>query len=356
MTRLRGRVLTALVLLLPPAVGTMVHLVTRNHLPDRIPFPWDWSGGRLSDGMGGSSASFYLTNVYSYVVVGIALLLVAANRRGKRSRSAVLGGGVASAMAFSFWAKTELVAYGAPALSAVDIEPWQTLLSVIAIGAYGWLLQSVMPVEPQQDRRAPESKLEFQPSLRVLWTGRAVNRVKLWVVVALVGGSVGVAAFTASAAVALLIVAGWLWWGYLAKARIGNAGVSISRVAGWPTHHLPLDRVTRARTQTVRVTRCRAASATTRTSTRDPSSAVRARLWWSRAMTICRCTSASTTPPRRPTCSMRSSSGRAQQRCRREHDGGQGTYGPGPPSPSDGGRGDPRRLSCSPARTHPGPV
>ena len=246
MSLLKSKVLTASVVVAPAVAAVATHLVCSDHLPSSIPYPWDWANGRIFEYDDADPASFYVANLAGFVAVATALVATVLSRGGSRSRTWILAPTVISALGFIPWTKAELIAYGAPNAEAVHPQMWQTALTVIAIFCYGWLLQAVLPVAPQTP--APVvSPLTFEPGLRVLWTGGAVARHRLWITLAMVLAAVAVSVVSTSGAIAVLIAAGWLLWGCMARLRITNDGVTMSRVLSWPAITVPLDLIPRAR-------------------------------------------------------------------------------------------------------------
>ena len=246
MSLARSKAATAALVLVLPVVAIGTHLTCRDHLPARIPDPWDWSGGYLSSG-GVDPDRFLVYQLPAWVAVAIALVSVAVSRGGSRSRLWMSTTVFLAAFVLVPYAKTEITSYGAPDVAAVGQPAWQTLLTFLVLSVYLRCLYAVLPVAPRPPATVVSSGLAFAPGVRVLWTGRATVPARLWVVLALVGGSVAVAVLSTSAAAAVLILAGCLAWGYLARVRINDDGVALCRLTGWPTRTLPLSTLTGAR-------------------------------------------------------------------------------------------------------------
>jgi len=248
MTQTRRKALSAIVILASPVAALLTYLICRNHVPARIPDPWDWTGGLLSDGDGIRTSLFLLANLPAWVILGVALVLTAASS-GKK-RGTILTSAVAGSMGLFFWMKSLLISYGAPNESAVQPRFWQVLLTVIVMGAYGKLLETVLPIPTQPTKVLPASNITLQPGQRVMWFGQAISTWRLWGGLALVLASVPVAVVSPSASIAVVIVAGWLLWGCIAKLRINDRGVAVvSGPLGWSKFSVPLAHVTCASTR-----------------------------------------------------------------------------------------------------------
>lgn len=309
--------MTGLVLLVAPVLGIGTHVVSRDHLPDRIPEPWDWTGGHLSDGT--DPDEFLGAQSLSIALVTVSFVATAVSSGGGRSRTWIAGPAVGVAMSSFLWMKSEIISAGAPELAAVQPRAWQTLLTWIAMFTYMWLLHSVLPLAPRPVMPPYASQLTFPPGLRVLWVDSARSPLKLWLTLALVAAAVGAAVVSTSAAVAVLVCAGWFAWSYLVRVRITDDGVEFTRFVGWPftpcpctpssgpAHGASSDPPSRERSRT----------RSTTSSTGGRSSSAPATWSSSRPPITSRCISASTMRTRRPTSSTRSSSEPDAPRSRR---------------------------------------
>jgi len=249
MTLARSKAVTGLVLLVAPVLGIGTHVVSRDHLPDRIPEPWDWTGGHLSDGT--DPDEFLGAQSLSIALVTVSFVATAVSSGGGRSRTWIAGPAVSVAMSSFLWMKSEIISAGAPELAAVQPRAWQTLLTWIAMFTYMWLLHSVLPLAPRPVMPPYASQLTFPPGLRVLWVDSARSPLKLWLTLALVAAAVGAAVVSTSAAVAVLVCAGWFAWSYLVRVRITDDGVEFTRFVGWPIHTVPLHAIIRASSRRV---------------------------------------------------------------------------------------------------------
>ncbi len=247
----RRRVLTVLLLAAPSILGALVHVLVADRLPDPMPDPWDWSGGRLSllgerDGV--DPDSYYVGMVPIYLAMTVLAVVTLRSRGTSSSRTTVVGITIGFSIILFLTAKAELVAVGAPNMAAAQPQPWQGFLALVVLGFYGSLLSSVLPVEPQQVPQPAPSPLTFPLGLRVLWLGGATDSKRPWVVAGLVVISVGVAVVSTSAAIVVLIMAGLSLSRYRVRVRINDDGVQFSRLLGWPKHRVPLHTITRAST------------------------------------------------------------------------------------------------------------
>lgn len=227
----------------------MTHAVCRAHLPERIPAPYDITGYFAPEGI--DAGEFYAGWFGASLFLVVALVALVRSRGDTRSRMWVVWPGYSSALTFFLFAKAQIVAYGAPTLADVHTPLWQYLLVLSILAAYLLLLHSVAPVAPRPTRGPVPTSLLFDPGLRVLWSGRATNRVRLWSGSALLVAAAVTAAFSSSIAAALLLLAAGGLWNHGSRVRVENGTVSVSRPAGRPTREIAMGDVASARAQTI---------------------------------------------------------------------------------------------------------
>jgi len=246
----RRKVLTALVLVLPLGLGILTHLICAAHLPDRLPDPWDLPGVYPA-GTSVDSNAVYGAFMSSGLTVVASLVLTIRSKGSRRSRLWIAGLASASAMSMFSWMLVQVVAYGAPTLADVSVSLWHHALLGVPLAAYGALLLSVLPIAPQPTTAPVASRLALEPGVRVLWAGRATSRFRLWVGLASLGASVVGVVVSPPIGALMLIWAGGALFNSVAKVRIDNLGVTVSRGIGWRGRRLPLERLASARSQSI---------------------------------------------------------------------------------------------------------
>jgi hypothetical protein len=245
MTQNRRKTLSALVILASPLAFVLTYLICRQHVPDRIPNPWDWTGGWLFDRGDATRGTDFLfafaVQLPSWLFLTIALVQLFRSD-GQRRGSIIMCNGAGS-MGLFLWIKTMIISYGAANLREIQPQFWQYLLTFVALGAYSRLLASVLPIAPRPAEVLATSPISLEPGRRVMWFGQATSSAKLWGGLALVAAAVGVAVISPSASIAILIVAGLLMARCVAKVRIDDQGLSVARGLGWPKFTIPLAQV-----------------------------------------------------------------------------------------------------------------
>lgn len=243
----RRKLLTAIVLVFPPAATVLLYLVCQPYLPAKVPEAWDWPSGWVwTSEPPVEPSAFWPAATFWALTLLVSLTAVVVSRGGPRSRAWITVPVVYTQISTLLWVKTLLISVGAPTANQVDPQGWHLVLVVVVLGAWGTALHAVLPMAPPPPAATPASPLSFAPGQRVLWMGRATSRRRIAIVLGLAVLAVAVAVGNTVGGLAVLAVAGWLALGCTNRVRITNEGVAISRIVALRPRREQLDRITRA--------------------------------------------------------------------------------------------------------------
>jgi hypothetical protein len=249
MTQLRRKAVPILVILTGPLAFLLTYLACLNHLPKRIPDPWDWSAGRLGfdDSIDTDPFSLLLrTALFSTVFLGVAVVLIARSKDGRvspRQRQYILGASFGGSMGLFLTMKSILISYNAPSVQSAHPQFWQLLLTYVAMGAYTNFVASTLLVAAPTPA-VVTSDLRLERGQRITWYGQASSSRTLGLALAMVAASVAVAVVSPSASLAVLLAAVLPLLRYMVKVRIDDHGITItSNPIGWPRRTVPLEQI-----------------------------------------------------------------------------------------------------------------
>jgi hypothetical protein len=245
----RRRLAATGVLMSVPLVVTMVWILTRGYLPEKVRDLYSWSPGT-------GAASVRVSDYPLYVGLQVGPCLIAAlvalwtggwSRVTVRRRKTVLVLGWFVWLQPLLFLKSMLVSYGVAAGQVAQPGLWQLAATFAVAGVSVPILSLVLPPYRDHIAHSRSSEIHFDRHEHVVWIGRAVSRGHVALFFTLLAAAVGLLFVNVPWALLPLILAVPETRRLSTRTVIDNRGVHVMRgLISWPQVTIGLDQITSA--------------------------------------------------------------------------------------------------------------